>query len=105
MALDGTVYILSASGLHQFTVGKLSQTVSVPSVFSKAALLRASKDSNLLLLVSAANQRIGVWDNSGKLTYKQQYAINNVRSLISANFDAKTGHIYALADNKLIQIN
>jgi len=104
MALDGTFYILSASGLHQYTAGKLTQTVSVPSEFSKAALLRASKDSNLLLAVSAANQRIGVWDDASKLIYKQQYALNNIHTLASANFDAKTGHIYALADNKLIEI-
>jgi hypothetical protein len=105
LAIDGAVYLLSPSGLHRYLSGTLKQSAPNPDSLAEATDLQIGADGSRIIATSGKTKRIGLWSfKNDALTFTKQIAPRNVKTLSGATYDAKTGNLFALADNRLIKI-
>jgi hypothetical protein len=105
LAIDGAVYLLSPSGLHRYLSGTLKQSAPNPDSLAEATDLQIGADGSRIIATSGKTKRIGLWSfKNDALTFTKQIAPRNVKTLSGANYEAKTGNLFALADNRLIKI-
>ncbi|HSX01703.1 MAG TPA: hypothetical protein VLI05_00125 [Candidatus Saccharimonadia bacterium] len=103
LAVDGSVYALSPSGLQQYLSGTLKQTTEVPSTLIGASRLRSISGGATIMAVSPKTQRIGLWSNTSSLLFSKQYQLNNATALYDATYDDQTNTGYALVNGRLVQ--
>jgi hypothetical protein len=105
LAVDGSIYALSTTGLFQYLAGSLRQTATTPAKLAGAPMLRAI-GSRTIMAVAPQTNRIGFWDvKQSSLVFSTQYQLEGVKALKDASYDAATETIYALADNRLVQVS
>ncbi len=103
LAIDGSIYTLSPTGLRQYLAGSLKATAETPSSLADATSLQSAANGSLLLATSTKSRRLGLWVNDQTLTFSQQYQLDNVKALYDASYDSKSKTIYALVDNRLVK--
>ncbi|MDB5178934.1 MAG: hypothetical protein JWN01_877 [Patescibacteria group bacterium] len=104
LAVDGSIYLASPSGLHRYVAGTFKQSATLPQSIARIKNLRSTDDGTLLIGTDPASKRVGLWTASDtKLAFSKQIAPNGLKSLYDSTYDAKTGQIYAVADGRLIR--
>ncbi len=101
LAIDGSVWVLSPSGLHEYISGSLSQSAQIPSAIVGATNLRSVDGGNFVIASGDSSQRIAIWNNANKLVFDRQFAITGAKTVYDATYDAKTNTVYALLDGRL----
>ena len=103
LAIDGSIYVASSAGLQQYLSGALKQTTDIPATLGQPKSLRSFADGTIIG-INPTSSRIGIWTATDtKLTFSKQIALNSVKSLTDASYDAKTNTVYATADGRLIR--
>jgi hypothetical protein len=104
LAVDGFVYLASASGLHRYMAAALKQSAPVPDAVGQVTQLRSLADGKIIIGAGPSSGRISVWKSSEtSLLFNKQIAVSNVKKLYDATYDPKSGNVYALADNRLVR--
>jgi hypothetical protein len=104
LAVDGFVYVLSPSGLHRYQSSTLEQSAPVPSALGAIHNLRSTDGGNVIVGSGNDTSRVAMWsatDNS--LSFSKQVEISGIKKLYDATYDAKSGNVYALVDERLIR--
>lgn len=103
LAVDGYVYVVSASSLSRYLGTSLKDTANVPTGLGTVSNLRSEAGGDVLIGVSSGSNRIGIWSvKSDKLTFTMQIAIADGKNLHDAVYDKKTATIYATIDNRFV---
>lgn len=105
IAVDGSVYVASPSGIQQYISGSLQQTAPMPSTLGKPTSLRSADNGNTLIAISAGSDRIGLWDARQGIAFRNQYIMNGINAVADAAYDPKTKTIYAITDNRIVRFN
>ena len=103
LAIDGTVYTLTLTGLQVFLAGAPTTPLALPqSLLSANSTIRAG--ANTIIVTNPTTKRIGIISTRGANPgLVSQVSINDISSLQDASYDETTKLIYALSGAKLIQ--
>ncbi len=105
LAIDGSVYLLSPTGLQRYLAGALQESVPLPPQLATANNLRSATNADVIIATSSQTNRIGLWTiKTLGLTFSKQIAPTGITKLQTALYEPRSGNIYALADNKLIRL-
>jgi hypothetical protein len=106
LAIDGAIYLLSPTGLHRFLGTTLKQSAPIPDTLAGATDLRISPSGSLIIATNPKTSRIGIWNFKNEtLTFSRQLSLNHVNHVLATDYDAKSGYLYALADNRIVRIS
>jgi hypothetical protein len=104
LAVDGSVYLISTSGLHRYVGGTLKQSAPLPDTLVSITNLRSTADGSVIIGTSADSKRVGVWvSGPTSLAFSKQVALSDIKSLYDATYDGKSGNVYALVDGRLVR--
>jgi hypothetical protein len=103
LEVDGSVYLVSPSGLHRFSGGTLAESAPLPQGLETATNLHLAADADLLIGVSPSTSRIAFWNTNPKLGFLRQVSLTNVKKVYDAAYDLKSGQGYALVDGRLVR--
>ena len=103
LAIDGTVYTLTTTGLQGFLAGAPTTPLALPqSLLSANSTLHAG--ANTIIVINPTTKRIGLITTRGaNPVLVSQVSINDISSLQDAEYNETTKIIYALSGAKLIQ--
>lgn len=105
LAIDGSVYLLSPTGLHRYLSGALKQSAPMPDTLTSITDLRVSPGGTVIVGASSGSKRIGIWTaRADTLAFSKQIAPNNLSSLYGATYDPKSRQLYATTDSRLVRI-
>jgi hypothetical protein len=103
LAVDGAVYLLSHSGLHQYLSGTLKQSATTPDALKQIRNLRSTAGGDVIIGTSSDAKRVALWSAKSNLTFSKQVAPNGIKNLYDATYDQKSGNVYALVDGRLVR--
>jgi hypothetical protein len=104
LAVDGSVYSVSADGLHLYAAGSLKQTSPVPGQLGAITNLRTTAKDDFLVGTSNTSHRVAVWSISGASpAFSHQLELQNASQLYDAAYDSAAKTFYALVDNRLVR--
>jgi hypothetical protein len=105
MAVDGSIYLMTASGLDRFTAGSLKQTLPAPEGLTGATIIRSTTGGSVIVGLDPKTKFIGLWTATDKaVTFKKQVSIKDAKEIADATYDPQTHDLYALADGKLVKL-
>jgi hypothetical protein len=106
IAVDGSIYVASRSGLQRYLGPTLKQTSSLPIGVSQLTNLRSTFNGNVVIGTDTSTKRIVTWIfNGSTLESSQQIEINGAKNLSDATFSPTTDQVYALSDNRLVRVS
>jgi hypothetical protein len=106
IAVDGSIYLASSSGLYRYVAGQLKQSAAMPQGLSHLTNLRSTDDGSLVIGTDPKSMRVGIWSASeSKLEFAKQIQPSGLQSLYNATYDPKTDQVYATAEDRLIKFN
>lgn len=106
LAIDGSLYLSSSTGLHTYLAGQLKQSTPIPGTLKAIKNLRSTPNGMIIAGVSTESERIGLWTTrNNTATFARQIALNNVTSLHDAVYDTKTSTVFAVVDSRLVRFS
>lgn len=105
MAIDGNIYVLSATRLEKFFNGVRQTFALSPTLpeLKNAVKVYASPEVNSIYILDPDNKRVLVFDKNGRL--KNQLISEEFSTLTDIYPDEKNNIIYILAGSTLLQVD
>ncbi len=104
LAVDGSVYLISPSGLQRYLAGALQSSTTVPDSLPQVTNLRSTSDGAIIIGTSSSADRVALWQvKNDTVTFDKQVALQSSGALYDATYDAKSGNIYATIDGRLVR--
>lgn len=103
LAIDGTIYTLTTTGLQGYIAGVPSPLITLPSsLLSQNSTIEVT--TSAIIITNQATKRIGILSTKGTApSLIAQLSLNNVSGLQHATYDDATKVIIALAGKNLVQ--
>lgn len=98
LAVDGSVYGLTDTGLQQFLAGSLKSNSSLPEAVTGQTILRASTQGNILVAAVPDQRRLLVWSNAISPVFSKQYRIDQPVSIKDVAYDEAGTTAYVLSE-------
>ena len=100
LAAHGSVYVASSSNICEYLTGVQKNSTLLPAGLAGSAL-SLKVDGSQLLIISAKNQRLGLWNVTAGPTFTGQYQLKDTASLDDGALDSTNNVIYALIEGRL----
>ena len=105
MAVDGSIYLMTASGLDRFVSGSLKQTLPAPEGLSGATIIRSTAGGTVIVGLDPKTKLVGFWTaTDANLSFKKQVSIKGAKDITDATYDPQTRNLYALTDGNLVKL-
>jgi len=102
LAIDGTVYTLTSTGLQGYLAGVAGTELALPeSLLSANSTIKAT--ANTIIITNPNTKRIGIISTSGTSpTLVKQISLNDVSTLQDSSYDEATKAIFAISGQNII---
>jgi hypothetical protein len=105
MAVDGSIYLMTASGLDRFIAGSLKQTLPAPEGLTGATIIRSTGGGTVIVGLDPKTKLVGLWSaTDSAVTFKKQVSIKGAEGITDATYDPQTRILYALVDGNLVKL-
>ena len=106
LAIDGSVYVLTANHLTELLSGTPKRTAPLPIAMPQTDRLRTAETLNIASAVNHQTDRIIVFNKTpSSLAFSYQLKANELSGLQDAVYNPATKHFYILTDTNLAKIN